>query len=242
VKNSLLAKLLAYLFPGIDGENDDPVDTGNDDAGGSDDADDLDLPDFDDSEPPAASARAPRDDRDERLARLEAEVERRGRLAEEARRSAAAPVDTEFQREEERLRSPDTTDLERWQIQSNRTLRATQQQAQQAMVQAQDMMDRANFQSKAASDPRRTKYESRVEEAVAQERAAGRIASREAVYYYMLGKDIAEGKVKSKPKAVSSAPAVPRGKSPAVRSDVQGRGRPNSEKDKLRARLENMNI
>ena len=59
----------------------------------------------------------------ERLARLEAEVERRGRLAAEARLSSqSAPVDTEYQREEERLRSPDTTEMERWQIQANRTL------------------------------------------------------------------------------------------------------------------------
>ena len=162
-------------------------------------------------------------------------------MAEEARRAQSAPVDTEYQREEERLRNPEMTDIERWQINANRTLRATQAEARQAMFQAQDMSDRARFEAKIASDPRRAKYADRVEEAIRQERAAGRNAEREAVYYYMLGKDIAEGKLKAKPKA-ASAPAVPRGKSPGVRSDVQGRGRPSTDRDKLRARLEGQNI
>src|SRR4029077_2819014 len=109
------------------------------------------------------------------------------------------------------------------------------------MFQAQDLSDRTRFEAKISSDPRRAKYADRVEEAIQQERSAGRNASREAVYYYMLGKDIAEGKLKAKPKA-ASAPAVPRGKSPGVRSDVQGRGRPTTDRDKLRARLENQTI
>jgi hypothetical protein len=131
--------------------------------------------------------------------------------------------------------------MERWQIQANRTLRDTQRQAQQAMFQAQDMSDRTRFESKIASDPRRAKYADRVEEAIRQERAAGRNAEREAVYYYMLGKDIADGKLKPKAKA-SATPNVNRGKPAGVRSDVQGRGRPTSDRDKLRARLENQNI
>lgn len=240
--NKLLKKLLAYLFPGIDGDNDDPADLGNDVPDDSAGDDDLDLPVDDLPDDPPAPVRSRHDDRDERLARLEAEVERRGRMAEDFRRNQPPAVDPEYQREEERLRAQDLSDLERWQIQSNRTLRDTQREARQAMAQAQDMMDRAKFESKVTSDPRRAKYADRVEEAIQQERSQGRSASREAVYYYMLGKDIAEGKVKSKPKVASSAPAVPRGKSPAVRSDVQGRGRASSEQDKRRSRLENMNI
>jgi hypothetical protein len=129
--------------------------------------------------------------------------------------------------------------MERWQIQANRTLRDTQRQAQQAMFQAQDMSDRTRFESKVSTDPRRAKYTERVEEEVQKARSRGQQASREDVYYWMLGKDIADGKLKPKAKA---APAVPRGKSPGVRSDVQGRGRPSSDRDKLRSRLENQNI
>jgi hypothetical protein len=238
--NKLLKKLLGLLFPGIDGEpDDDPL---PDDLPASDpvDDDDLDLPADDLPDDPPVRQTSRRDDSAERLARLEAEVERRGRLAAEARLSSQPTVDPEHQREEERLRNPDTSEMERWQIQANRTLRDTQRQAQQAMFQAQDMSDRTRFESKIASEPRRAKYTERVEEEVQKARSRGQQASREDVYYWMLGKDIAEGKLKAKPKT-SSAPAVNRGKTAGVRSDVPARsGR--SDKDKLRARLENQNI
>jgi hypothetical protein len=104
------------------------------------------------------------------------------------------------------------------------------------------MIDRTRFESKNTTDPRRAKYADRVEEAIQQERNQGRNASREAVYFYLLGKDIAEGKLKAKAKPASKAPDVPRGRSPGVRSDVPGRGRPTTDQDKRRARLENQNI
>jgi hypothetical protein len=238
--NKLLKKLLGLLFPGIDGEPDDdplPDDLPAPDSG---DDDDLDLPADDLPDDPPARTASRRDDSAERLARLEAEVERRGRMAAEAAARQPAPVDTEYQREEERLRSTDLSDIERWQIQANRTLRDTQRQANQALMQAQDMSDRARFESKIASEPRRAKYTDRVEEEIGKARARGQQASREDVYYWMLGKDIAEGKLKAKPKA-ASAPAVNRGKPAGVRSDVQGRGRA-TEHDKRRSRLENQNI
>jgi hypothetical protein len=239
---NLLKKLLGLLFPGIDGDGndadppDDP-DTPDPDSGDLDLDLDLDLPD----DPPVRTAPR-RDDSGERLARLEAEVERRGRLAAEAAARQPAPVDSEFQREEERLRNPETTEIERWQIQSNRTLREAKNEARQARIEAADMVDRTRFESKISTDPRRAKYADRVEEAIQQERAQGRNASREAVYFYMLGKDIAEGKLKAKAKPASKTPDVPRGRSPGVRSDVQGRGRPTTDRDKLRARLENQTI
>jgi hypothetical protein len=129
--------------------------------------------------------------------------------------------------------------MERWQIQANRTLRATQAEARQAMFQAQDMSDRARFEAKISTEPRRAKYTERVEEEVKKAQSRGQMASREDVYYWMLGKDIADGKLKPKTK---SAPAVARGKPAGVRSDVQGRGRPSSDRDKLRSRLDNVNI
>lgn len=107
-------------------------------------------------------------------------------------------------------------------------------------MQAQEMQDRTRFEAKASSDPRRTKYLDRVEEEVTKAKNRGQMASREDVYYWMLGKDIAEGKLKSKT-AAKAAPNVNRGKSPAVRSDVQARGT-RSEHDKRAARLANMNI
>lgn len=105
------------------------------------------------------------------------------------------------------------------------------------------MSDRTAFESKMQSDPRRAKYQTRVEEELARARSMGQNASREAIYFYMLGKDIAEGKLKPKAKTTARAPAadVPRGRPAGVRSDVPARGS-KSEHQKRADRLANMNI
>jgi hypothetical protein len=240
--SKLLQRLLGYLFPGVDDADlgadpaEDPAaDPGADPATDPDPADELDI-DFEEDEPAPAPVSAR-----ERLARLEAEVERRGRAVDQPRTPTAPPVDTEFQREEERLRAGDITEQERWQIQSNRVLRENQRLANQALFQAQDMSDRTQYESKVATDPRRAKYRDRVEQAVQEERRQGRNASREAVYYYMLGKDIADGKLKPKAKTKAPAADVPRGKPANVRSNVPV-ARGATEHQKRAARLADVNI
>jgi hypothetical protein len=247
--SKLLKRLHGLLFPGVDDPDGggDPAAAGGDpgadpnaDAGPDDSNDDLDIDlDFDEPTPPARGASQDSD----RLARLEAEVAAGRRAADEARArfSSTPTVDPEFQREEERLRNPETPEIERWQIRANRTLRETQDEARRAMFQAQDVADQTRFQAGVATDPRRAKYAERVEQAVQAERAQGRNASREAVYFYMLGKDIAEGKLKPKVKAKTPAADVPRGRTPAVRSNVPS-GRGLTEHQKRAARLENVNI
>lgn len=240
--NKILKKLLALLYPGIDGETDDAPPADDPDTPDPDLADDDDLPDMDDDPAPAARTSSRRSDADDRLARLEAEVERRGRLATEAESRRAPTVDPQWQRDEERLRNPETSELERWQIQANREVVAARRESQLALQEARDMADRTRFESKLNSDPRRAKYAERVETEIQKARAAGNMqASREDAYYWMLGKDIADGKLKAKPKA-SGAPNVNRGKPAGVRSDVQGRGRPQSDREKRAARLAEMNI
>ncbi|WP_157380962.1 hypothetical protein [Burkholderia ubonensis] len=253
--SKLLQRLLGFLFPGVDDA--DPSDPGGDAGGGDAGVDgaggadpgagdpSADTPDddfdFDFVEPTAPARRTTSDA--ERLAALEAEVERRGRMVDSSRTpTSTAPVtDTEFQREEERLRDPNLDPMERWQIQSNRTLRQSQQAAQAALFQAQDLRDQTLFESKIASDPHRARYRDRVEQAVQEERRQGRNASREAVYYYMLGKDIADGKLKPKAKAKAPAADVPRGKTPGVRSTVPP-ARGQTEHQKRAARLADVNI
>lgn len=251
--NTLLKRLLGLLFPGVDdgdpqgdgAAGDDPAgDAASGDPAGDppDDEYEIDFVEDTPAAPRGRTASSP-DDSAARLARLEAEFERRTRIAAEqnARRDAAPATDHEFQREEERLRASDVSDQERWQINANRVIRDTQRQANQALFQAQDMADRTQFLSGANTDPRRTRYADRVEQAVQEERRAGRNASREAVYYYMLGKDIADGKLKAKPKTKTPAADVPRGRTPAVRSNVAS-GRGATEHQKRAARLENVNI
>lgn len=249
--STLLKRLLGFLFPGVADDDPEGGDPGGDDhsgdpAGGDpagDPPDDEYEIDFVEDPPPASRGRSASSssDQSDRLARLEAEVERRGRAATEAASRQPAAPDVEFQREEERLRASDTTEQERWQINANRVLRDTQRQANQALFQAQDMADRTQFEAKVTTDPRRDKYRDRVEQAVQEERRAGRNASREAVYFYMLGKDIADGKLKPKAKAKTPAADIPRGRTPNARSDVNARGA-RTEHDKRRARLENQNI
>ncbi|WP_146126333.1 hypothetical protein [Burkholderia multivorans] len=251
--SKFLQRLLGFLFPGVDddgaadpsgdpgngGVDDDGAGSGDPAAGaGAADAPDDDF-DFDFVEPAAPTRRATSEA--DRLAALEAEVERRGRLVDAGRTSALPSTDRDFEAEEARLRDPNTTDIERWQIQSNRTLRQSQQAAQAALFQAQDLRDQTLFESKISSDPHRARYRERVEAAVQEERRAGRNASREAVYYYMLGKDIADGKLKPKAKAKAPAADVPRGKTPGVRSTVPP-ARGQTEHQKRAARLADVNI
>ncbi|WP_155626902.1 hypothetical protein [Burkholderia vietnamiensis] len=251
--SKLLQRLLGFLFPGVDDDAADPGAGGGDDgadpgAAGGGDADAGDpgagVPeddfDFDFVEP--TPARRPTSEAD-RLAALEAEVERRGRMVDASRSPApTVPVaDRDFEAEEARLRDPNLDPMERWQIQSNRTLRQSQQAAQAALFQAQDLRDQTLFESKIASDPHRARYRDRVEQAVQEERRAGRNASREAVYYFLLGKDIADGKLKPKAKAKAPAADVPRGKTPGVRSNVPP-ARGQTEHQKRAARLADVNI
>ncbi|MCA8203195.1 hypothetical protein LGM71_19265 [Burkholderia sp. AU33545] len=253
--NKLLQRLLGFLFPGVDDADSPDLggDAGGDGAGadGASGADGsagdpaVDIPEDDlefDFVEPAAPSRRTTSEAD-RLAALEAEVERRGRMADASRTAApTAPVmDRDFEAEEARLRDPNTTEIERWQIQSNRTLRQSQQAAQAALFQAQDLRDQTLFEAKIASDPHRARYRDRVEAAVQEERRAGRNASRESVYYYMLGKDIADGKLKPKAKAKAPAADVPRGKTPGVRSTVPP-SRGQTEHQKRAARLADVNI
>ncbi|MGN6657082.1 MAG: hypothetical protein ACTHJ9_17315 [Rhodanobacter sp.] len=251
----LFSKLLHFLLLRVvdDGAGDPPagdpnadLDGGGDPAGGGDDFDDG-LGDLDDDAgtPPVGTRSAPRtpsDDRDDRLARLEQQVSEAQRRYQEAvsRTPPTTPQqDPEWQREEERLRAADVTDLERWQIQSNRTLRETRATAAQAVMHAQDTADRANFQSKFSTDPRRSKYADRVEQEITSMRQKGQNAPRETVYYYMLGKDIAEGKLKAKPKAPPAD--LPRGRTPNARTDVSGRSG-KSDHQKRAERLANIQI
>ncbi|PXX15855.1 hypothetical protein C7399_109190 [Paraburkholderia tropica] len=228
--SKLLRRLLSFLFPGVD-----DIDPPADDPPADDEIE------FDFAEPTPPARRSPPDA--DRIAALERTVEDARRQADEMRRAAPAPAptDRDFEREEERLRNPDTTELERWQIQSNRTMRQSQQAAAHALFQAQDLNDRTAFESKFSSDPHRSRYRDRVEQAVQSERAQGRNVSREAVYYHMLGKDIAEGKLKPKAKAKAPAADIPRGKSPNVRPNVPS-GRGQTDHQKRAARLEGVNI
>ena len=241
--SNLLYKLLGLLFPGVEGDPEPP----QDDPEIPEDDLPEELPEEDDlpelpEDDPAPRRAAPRQDDSAVRAAIE-RAERIEREVEALKRGPAAPSEEQrqFQEEQRQLDDPNTDPMTKWQINANRTLRQTQQQAQNALLQAQDMQDKATFLSKAATDPRRTKYADRVEKELAQMRSQGRNIDRDSLYAYMLGKDIIDGKLKPAGKKPSAAAQVPRGKSPAVRGDVNARGA-KSEHQKRADRLANMRI
>ena len=149
-------------------------------------------------------------------------------------------ADRQFQEEEAKLRDPATNPMERWQIESNRTIRQSAQQAAMARAQAEDIGDRTAYQSRSMDNPRMRTYADRVEKRLEEMRKAGQNAPREAIYLFLLGKDVNEGTVKpasSKPKPKPGAlPVEQRGKPAAARSDVSARQK-KSESEARRNRL-----
>lgn len=173
--------------------------------------------------------------------------ERFERELAEARRSSA-PVITEeqrlFQAEEAKLKDPNTSDLEKWQIQGNREIRAARNLGQNALAQAADLNDRTQFRELATKKPALfAKYEKRVEQELANLRAKGGNANRQWILATLIGKDAIEGEVKpaGKKTAKPAGQDVPRGRTPGARSDVSAKGNA-SEAEKRRKRLENVQI
>lgn len=247
-----IALLLAFFRPGIEGEGDvDDVDVNEvadhdagDDAGNADagdDAGDEAGDDAGDAGKSAAQAEVERRSADDRARadRIEREnVELRARLQ--------PPKDAGEDEENRKLADPATSALEKWQIQANRELKAGRSTAQAALLQAQDVNDRTAFAGIAMTDPTAKKYETRVEKELTDMRAKGQNAPREAIYTYLLGKDMREGKFKKKapPAAGKGADpsAVNRGKLPGARSDVRSGAGNLSNRDKLAKKLENVQI
>jgi hypothetical protein len=239
--SQLLKKLLASLFPGV-GEVDEPEDNPDAPEDAPEELDD-DLPELPEDDEPAPARSRARNDNSEAL---KAANERAQRLEDDVatlKRGAQSPSEEQRLRadEDRALQDPNTDAMTKWQIQANRTLRETQQEARTARNQAADMMDKATFMSKAAEDPRRAKYGERIEKELSSLRAKGQNVDRETLYYYQLGKDIAEGKLKAAPKAKAKVADVPRGRTPAARSDVRSGGNGKSASG-ARERLSNMNI
>lgn len=256
----LLALLRAYLTLGVD-PPDEPDPPEGDPPVGDPPVEDDELPNLEDDEPPAGEG----DDEDPAAIRAQLKAERTAREAAERQareasdraaaaeraRAASPPAKSEeqriFEEEEARLRAADVTAQEKWQIESNRVLRANTRASTAALNEAREISDRADFERLKASTPVLKKYESRIEAKLVEIRATGSNLPRRVVAQLLIGEDIVSGKVKSTKRAAGDgAPAsggarVERGKPPSGRSDVRGRGA-QSEHDKRKARLENQII
>jgi len=245
---SILALLHAFFCIGAvaDQEDAEPeLDLQADDpAPGPDDQEEEDAPDGgEDPAPDKAELETLRS----KTKDLEEKTNRYERELAEARRGApqARPDDDIVKQENARLADPAITPLEKWQIQSNRELRAGRSEAQAALMQAHDVSDRTAYAALCIGDPLAKKYEERVEKKLAEFRSKGINAPREEIYTFMLGKDMRDGKFKKKAAAPApkqdAHPNLNRGRMPGARSDVSGRTA-MSEREKRAKRLENVQI
>ena len=227
--SKLLRLLLSFIFPWVDDpEPPEPEEAAAEEPEVEEEADIEVEAAAEEAEPsPAEQAKEAT-----RLAR-EAN-EQIARLTQQAQLPDPRLVD-----EEQRLRDPNTSDLEKWQIQSNRALRQSQQQSQQALFQAQDMADRTTYMSKAVSNPVYDKYKDKVEAELVKARSQGANPTREFILKLKIGEDMLNGNFK--PKAAAAKPAIARGKSPGARSDTPSRGS-MSDRQKREARLANIQI
>ena len=191
-------------------------------------------------------ARKRAQDAEEARIRAEATLE-----AERRMRSTQQPTEDQrlYEQEEARLKDSEVTDLEKWQIRSNRTLRNVTQNANRTMAQAADLQDRSAFERLEITNPKVYKlYAAKVEKAKADMNAKGQDAPRLALLRFLIGNDVMDGKLKSGTtrKAAAAAAAgetrgVDRGRSPGARSDVSGKGR-MSDADKRKERLKGVII
>jgi len=270
----LIFKLLRrYLTLGVDPPDPpDPPDGGDGGEGGDGDLG-LDLGGEGGEDPPGHVDPGGEDDPDdpdalrerlkvERAARETAERTAREaqiRYEEAARSRAAAPAgggaprnDEErlFAQEEERLRDPKTTELERWQIESSRTLRQSRMASESALRAARDISDKNEFDRVCAKNPGLAKrYGAKVEEKLKEIRSQGGNLDRVVVLKMLIGDDAVEGRLKSaKKKDAGGEPRDGerqrdvRGAPPRARSDVSGRGGRPSERDKRMERLRDQPI
>jgi hypothetical protein len=147
--------------------------------------------------------------------------------------------------EDEILNNPDATDWQRYAVRSARDARQASANSQTALREARDINDKAQFSKIAQSSPKAfAKYEDKVENMLKSMRANGNDAPRTELYYYILGKDMAEGKLKtSSTKSDVKTGGVKRGSTPNARSDVSSRESGKlSDAEKRVKRLENVRI
>jgi hypothetical protein len=223
----------------------------------SDDEDDLDaLMGRDPAETPEAKAAAARKRELEEVA--EATARRVGGPSAPQQNAEQLQRATE-DRELETLRSSGASAQQvaekQWEINTNRTLRQSDQKSNAALFRAMELDDKNDFRELAFGTERQQKlykiYKDRVEKRLSELRAQGTTVPRRTLMRYLIGEDQEAGNAKTKRAAkADGAAAMPanvhridRGRSPAAgaRSDVNAKAK-QSASQALRKRLENQRI
>ena len=243
MKYSTLLKLLIQLFsPSVDDEtppeDDDVI------------LDDDTQPEDDDTPPVPRETRAQKEIR---------QLRERAQAAETAHAKAMAELDAArrqpqgqpqlseeqiiFQQEEEALRNPETSDWQKYAIQSARQARAANANSRDALLRAEDLADRTKFEQFKLTKPKLyDAYASKVEDMLKDMRAKGNNAPREELLALLMGRDLRDGKLKP---AAAKAPkgGATRAQTPGARSDVRSTSTGGmTEAEKRAKRLENVRI
>jgi len=256
--NYLWKLLLLLLCPAVDEEDlapeDDETPPEDDETPPEDDEtppeDDETPPEDDEDEPAPRETRGQKAIRElrERSQTAEAQLaEAKRQLAEASRQSqpAAQPSQSQqmFEQEEAALRNPDTSDWQRYAIQSAREARAANANSQNALRQAADLADRTRFEQLKASKPKMfEKYAPKVEELLKEMRSKGNDAPRDELLALLLGRDMRDGKLTTSKKSAKPNGGAERGKTPGARSTVPSSGGRMTDSEKRAKRLENVRI
>lgn len=234
-----LAEDPAIIDDGLTDVDDEPTDPNPDEDPEAD-------PDSDTDTAPARPSRASREVQKLRSRAQAAEKELERVRAAQAPPQSNTPSDEalQWQQEEQRLRNAEVSELEKWQINANRVMRQNTRESQAAKRAAEDTSDQTAFKLAAAENPRLKRFEAAVEKELTGLRSRGGNAPRKEIAYYLLGKAVAEGKLKPKAESApksKSVSAEARGKTPGARSDVSAKST-STESAKRRARLENITL
>lgn len=245
----LLQLLFGFFVLGVvpddpAGDNHDPDDP---DAADPDDPDDPDNPDpdsednSDDADGDDSRSRNIKALRDKaKRNEAQAQTERDGRIAAEARLSALeARMNSNGAPKDDLPADADAT--QRFVHEGNKAIKAVTEKVNYATLKAEDAGDKAEFYSQAQDDPLINKYRVRVEAKLQEMLAKGNRAPREAIMTFLIGEDVRKGKgPKAQPsKAAQEAAArVKRasGEPARARSDAGGKSKP-SDADARKKRL-----
>ena len=247
--------LLLLLCPRVDDEpvNDEVVDDEVvDDEVVDDEVVDDEVVDDEvvDDKPVKPESRAQKEIRTLRERAQASEEQHRKAMAEleAARRQPTQPLQPTqeqviWEQEEKVLRDPNADDWQKYAVKSARDSRLANQNSQNALRQAEDIADRAEFNALKAEKPKmHEQYKDRVEERLAELRKNGQNAPRKNILAFLVGEDMVAGKLKTTEKPAKPKGGAERGSTPGARSNVNSSSGRLSESEKRAKRLENVRI
>jgi chromosome segregation ATPase len=187
--------------------------------------------------------RKERQEADARVERLSKEIEDlKVRTTQTNQNTQEATI---RQQEDAILNNPNADEWQKYAVKAQRQAREAEIQSKTALFEARNIRDKTDFQLKySQSQPKAyNAYKERVESKFNEWASQGKIVSRSEIFKYLLGEDMAEGKLKVATKKPSENVGAKRPQTPNVRSDVRASNTGGlSEAQKRVKRLENIII